>query len=56
MTDFEDMVIPRCCDNQQIRTHDATGRPFCASCRRWLDRVQENVEEDEDGKPEKRPR
>lgn len=41
-------TIPPCCDDQKIRVHDATGRPFCASCRRWLDKVVEIEEDDDD--------
>lgn len=45
---LEFRTIPPCCNDQKIRVHDATGRPFCASCRRWLDKVEEKIEEDDD--------
>lgn len=48
MIDLGPLAIPPCCDNQKIRVHDSTGRPFCASCRRWLDKVVEQIEEDDD--------
>lgn len=37
-----------CCDEPDPRVHNATGRFFCANCRRWLDRREEVPPPDED--------
>ena len=40
-----------CCDDPKPRVLERSGRMFCASCRRYLDRPAEQEEERDDGKP-----